>query len=92
MGAAPAFSVIGVSNTAAGAGDTEDARYNTSVQYRTRVGPLRLAARVRGVPALDRRPHNFCKNFNRLIPFKPVKPLRLRLASIGRMAEISPQE
>ena len=43
MAAAPAFSVIGTSNTAAGAGDTEDARYNTSLQYKTRVGPLRLA-------------------------------------------------
>jgi len=44
MAAAPAFSVIGTSNTAAGAGDTEAARYNTSVQYRVAVGPLRLAA------------------------------------------------
>ena len=44
LGAAPAFSVIGASNTAAGAGDTEDARYNTSVQYRVGVGPFRLAA------------------------------------------------
>ncbi len=43
MAAAPAFSVIGTSNTVAGAGDTEDARYNTSLQYKTRVGPLRLA-------------------------------------------------
>ena len=44
LGAAPAFSVIGASNTAAGAGDTEAARYNTSVQYRVGVGPFRLAA------------------------------------------------
>ncbi len=44
MGAAPAFSVIGTSNTAAGAGDTEDARYNTSVQYRVNIGAFRLAA------------------------------------------------
>ena len=35
MGAAPAFSVIGVSSTAAGGGDTENARYNTSVKYRS---------------------------------------------------------
>jgi predicted porin len=44
MRAAPAFSVTGTSNTVAGAGDTEDARYNTSVQYRVGVGPFRLAA------------------------------------------------
>jgi len=44
MAAAPAFSVIGVSNTAAGAGDTEDARYETSVQYRGNIGAFRLAA------------------------------------------------
>jgi predicted porin len=44
MRAAPAFSVIGVSNTAAGAGDTEDARYNTSVQYKLRFGQFRAAA------------------------------------------------
>jgi predicted porin len=43
MGAAPAFSVIGTSNTVAGAGDTEDARYNTSVQYRVNIGTFRLA-------------------------------------------------
>jgi predicted porin len=42
--AAKAFSLVGVSNIVAGAGDTEDARYNTSVQYRVRVGPLRFAA------------------------------------------------
>ncbi len=44
MGAAPAFSVVGASNTVAGAGDTENARYNTSVQYRASIGPFRLAA------------------------------------------------
>ena len=44
MAAAPAFSVIGTSNTVAGAGDTEDARYNTSVQYRVNIGAFRLAA------------------------------------------------
>jgi hypothetical protein len=43
MGAAPAFSVIGVSSTAAGAGDTEDARYNTALQYRLDIGQFRLA-------------------------------------------------
>ena len=44
MAAAPAFSVIGTSNTVAGAGDTEDARYETSVQYRVNIGAFRLAA------------------------------------------------
>jgi predicted porin len=44
MGAAHAFSVIGDSNTVAGVGDTEDARYNTSVQYKVVIGPIRLAA------------------------------------------------
>jgi predicted porin len=43
MGAAPNFSVIGVSNTAAGAGDTQTARYNTSVKYRIGVGPFHFA-------------------------------------------------
>ena len=44
MGAAPAFSVIGVSNIAGGGGDTENARYNTSVKYDVGAGPLRFAA------------------------------------------------
>jgi predicted porin len=44
MGAAPAFSVIGASNTAGGSGDTEDARYATSVQYATHIGAFRMAA------------------------------------------------
>ncbi len=44
MAAAPAFSVIGASSTAGGTGDTEDARYATSVQYGTRIGAFRLAA------------------------------------------------
>ena len=44
MAAAPAFSVIGASSTAGGAGDTEDARYNTSVQYTKSFGAFRLAA------------------------------------------------
>ena len=43
MGAAPSFSVIGVSNTAAGGGDTETARYNTSLKYRIGVGPFHFA-------------------------------------------------
>ncbi len=44
MAAAPDFSLIGTSNTAAGAGDTESARYETSVQYRVNIGAFRLAA------------------------------------------------
>ena len=36
--------MIGTSNTVAGAGDTEDARYNTSVQYRVNIGAFRFAA------------------------------------------------
>jgi hypothetical protein len=44
MAAAPAFSVIGVSNTAAGSGDSENARYETSVQYGTHIGAFRFAA------------------------------------------------
>jgi predicted porin len=44
MNAAPAFSVIGVSNIAGGGGDTENARYNTAVKYDVGVGPLRFAA------------------------------------------------
>jgi predicted porin len=44
MAAAPDFSVIGASNTAAGSGDTENARYETSVEYRINVGAFRLAA------------------------------------------------
>ncbi len=43
MAAAPAFSVIGASNTAGGSGDTEDARYATSVQYAANIGAFRLA-------------------------------------------------
>ena len=42
MAAAPAFSVIGASNTAGGSGDTEDARYATSVQYLINIGAFRL--------------------------------------------------
>jgi predicted porin len=44
MAAAPAFSVIGASNTAGGTGDTEDARYATSVQYAKSFGAFRMAA------------------------------------------------
>jgi predicted porin len=43
-GVAHALSVIGDSNTVAGVGDTEDARYNTSVEYKVGLGPIRLAA------------------------------------------------
>jgi hypothetical protein len=43
MAAASSFSVIGVSNTAAGGGDTETARYNTSLKYRIGVGPFHFA-------------------------------------------------
>ncbi len=44
MGAAPAFSVIGVSNIAGGGGDTESARYATSVKYQVDAGPVRFSA------------------------------------------------
>ena len=44
MGSAPAFSVIGISSTVAGGGDTENARYNTSAKYEVETGPLRFAA------------------------------------------------
>ncbi len=44
MGAAPAFSVIGISSTAGGGGDTESARYNTAVKYQVDAGPLRFSA------------------------------------------------
>jgi hypothetical protein len=43
MGAASSFSVVGVSNTAAGGGETQDARYNTSLKYRIGVGPFHFA-------------------------------------------------
>ncbi len=43
MGAASSFSVLGVSNTAAGGGDTETARYNTSLKYRIGAGPFHFA-------------------------------------------------
>jgi predicted porin len=43
MFAASAFSLVGASNTVAGAGDTEDARYNSSVQYRVGFGPFHVA-------------------------------------------------
>ncbi len=44
LGAAPAFSVIGVSNIAGGGGDTKSARYATSVKYAVDAGPFRLSA------------------------------------------------
>jgi predicted porin len=43
MGGAPNFSVIGVSNTAGGGGDTQTARFNTSLLYRVGVGPFHFA-------------------------------------------------
>jgi predicted porin len=43
MGAAPNFSVIGVSNTAGGGGDTQTARFNTALKYRIGVGPFHFA-------------------------------------------------
>jgi predicted porin len=44
MATAPAFSVIGASSTAGGTGDTEDARFNTSIHYEKNIGAFRLAA------------------------------------------------
>jgi predicted porin len=44
MGASYAFSPIGWSGLTAGAGDTEDARYTTSVKYRIDTGMLRAGA------------------------------------------------
>jgi predicted porin len=43
MGGSYAFSVIGFSGTTAGVGDTEDARYSTSVKYRVDYGQFRAA-------------------------------------------------
>jgi hypothetical protein len=54
MATAPAFSVIGTSNTAGGSGDTEDARYATSVQYGTHIGAFRFAALAGTVKATAR--------------------------------------
>ena len=44
MGGAYAFSPIGFSGTVAGGGDTENAKFSTSVKYRINVGDLRAAA------------------------------------------------
>jgi predicted porin len=44
MGAAQAFSVIGYSGTAAGAGDTEDRRLDQSVKYVAKYGPVHVGA------------------------------------------------
>ena len=44
MGAAQAFSVIGYSGTAAGAGDTEDRRLDQSLKYVGKYGPIHLGA------------------------------------------------
>jgi predicted porin len=43
MGGAYAFSPIGFSGKAAGAGDTEDARWTTAFKYRVNIGDFRLA-------------------------------------------------
>jgi predicted porin len=44
MGAAQAFSVIGWSGTAAGGGDTEDRRLDSSFKYVAKYGPIHLGA------------------------------------------------
>ncbi len=44
MGASYAFSPIGFSGKAAGAGDTEDARWGTAIKYRVNIGDFRVAA------------------------------------------------
>lgn len=44
MGAAQAFSVIGWSGTAAGGGDTEDRRLDSSLKYVAKYGPIHLGA------------------------------------------------
>ena len=44
MSGSYAFSVIGFSGLTGGVGDTEDARYSTSVKYRVNVGQFRAAA------------------------------------------------
>jgi len=44
MGGSYAFSPIGFSGTVAGGGDTENARYSTSLKYRVNIGDFRLAA------------------------------------------------
>ncbi len=43
MGASYAFSVIGFSGATAGAGDTQDARLNSSVKYTLPIGPARIS-------------------------------------------------
>jgi predicted porin len=54
MGASYAFSPIGFSGVVGGAGDTELARYTTSVKYRVDYGPFRAAALWQfGTYALD---------------------------------------
>jgi predicted porin len=56
MGAAYAFSPIGFSGKAAGAGDTEDARWTTAIKYRLNIGDFRLA--VMGQPGFDYAAYN----------------------------------
>jgi predicted porin len=48
MGGAYAFSPIGFSGKAAGAGDTEDARWTTAIKYRVNIGDFRFG--VMGQP------------------------------------------
>lgn len=43
MGGAYGFSLIGYSSKTAGAGDTDDARWNTAVKYRVSIGDVRLS-------------------------------------------------
>jgi len=44
MGASQAFSVIGLSGTAAGGGDTEDRRFDNAAKYLGQWGPVRVGA------------------------------------------------
>jgi predicted porin len=44
MGASQAFSVVGLSGTAAGGGDTEDRRFDNSAKYLGQWGPVRFGA------------------------------------------------
>jgi predicted porin len=48
-GGAYGFSLIGYSGKTAGAGDTEDARWNTAIKYRENIGNFRLSAMVQPV-------------------------------------------
>ena len=52
MGGSYAFSPIGYSGKAAGAGDTEDARWTTAIKYRVNIGDGRLSAMVQPIGLL----------------------------------------